>query len=110
MGHIEIQVYPGISYAWRSLYQGFRVLKLVLQCKISDRLSIYAWHDPWILKPYLFKTLPYKRYLAKNLRVTNLISPKPRCWNIQVLQYFFRPHEVEYIQEIPLKQCPGLDI
>lgn len=66
--------------------------------------------DPWIPKLYLFKPQSYTQYLAENLRVADLISWKPREWNLQVLQYFFLPHDVQSSQEIPLCKAPGLDI
>lgn len=100
----------GISYVWRSLLHGFQLTKQGLKRRVEDRLCINMWKDPWIPKPYFFKPQPYNQYLTENLRVTNLISWKPRRRNTQVLQYFFLPHDVQSIQEIPLCQDPGPNI
>lgn len=60
--------------------------------------------------PITFKPLWYNQYLVENLRVTYLISPMSKRWNIPVLEYIFRPHEVEAIQLIPFYEHLNLDI
>ncbi|KAI5648157.1 hypothetical protein M9H77_34162 [Catharanthus roseus] len=78
-----------------SKVEGLNLLKRGIRWSVGTRLNINAWHSPWILTPHSFKPLPYYQYLAENLRVADLIFPKPRSWIILVLQYFFQPHKVE---------------
>lgn len=85
----------GISFPWECFLEGLNLLKRGIRWSVGTRLNINAWHSPWILTPHSFKPLPYYQYLAENLRVADLIFPKPRSWIILVLQYFFQPHKVE---------------
>lgn len=97
MDILHILPKPGTSYVWRSMLVGLRLLRHGIRRQVGTGLSIQAWKNPWLPKPYSFKPLPYNQCLTENLRVAHCISHVPRQGNLQVLQYYFWPQDVDTI-------------
>ena len=93
---------PSGSYAWRSILQGREVLKQGARRRIGWGDSVKIWDTPWL------PSFNHPRILSPVLEgmqdatMDSLIDQQTRTWDIDVLNGFFAPLEVDLILKIPL--------
>ena len=97
------------SYAWKSLPKGKEVLRKGLKWRIGTRDAINLWSDPWLpstIQPQI-QSLVVQDFA--NAKVCSIINPIYKCWDANLLNRLFLPHEVLLIQSIPLSHRPVED-
>ena len=97
------------SYAWKSLLKGKEVLRKGLRWRIGTGDAINLWSDPWLpstIQPQI-QSLVVQDFA--NAKVCSIINPIYKCWDANLLNRLFLPHEVLLIQSIPLSHRPVED-
>uniref|UniRef100_A0A803PYN1 Reverse transcriptase domain-containing protein n=1 Tax=Cannabis sativa TaxID=3483 RepID=A0A803PYN1_CANSA len=87
------------SYTWQSICWGRELLVKGMRFKICDGHRIVCATDPWIPSHTNFKPVSY--HGPPNMSVSHLITEQ-RVWNIELLNSFFQPIDVDKILTIPL--------
>ena len=54
--------YPDMSYTWRSIMAGRKILSRGTRFQIGDGQQVSLWNDPWLPLPHSFK--PYSLVLT----------------------------------------------
>jgi hypothetical protein len=80
---------------------GRDALKLGLIRRIGDGRSMNAWSDQWLPRD---ERLTPVTSLHDNApwRVGDYIDHTQACWNVEKLEQFFLPMDIEVIRGIPL--------
>jgi hypothetical protein len=86
------------SQVWRSLCEGRDILKQGMIKRIGDGTTTHIWNDNWL--PRDFSLCPIAQ--DPPTMVAELFCPVTRTWNIETLQKFFLPMDVDVIKQIPL--------
>jgi hypothetical protein len=47
---LEVSAKAGVSYTWRSILKGVKLIKEGIIWRIGDGSSVNIWKDPWILR------------------------------------------------------------
>uniref|UniRef100_A0A803QCG6 Reverse transcriptase domain-containing protein n=1 Tax=Cannabis sativa TaxID=3483 RepID=A0A803QCG6_CANSA len=87
------------SYTWQSICWGRELLVKGMRFKVGNGHHISCGTDPWIPSHTNFKPISYNG--PPNMSVSSLITEQ-RVWNLEMLNSFFQPIDVEKILTIPL--------
>lgn len=99
----------GGPYAWHNILKGRDVISRGAKWRASSAESIGVWMNAW-LPPY-----DHRRILSplvegfEEARMIDLIDPKVRQWDLNLLNGLFNPNEMEMIKSIPLCRAPMED-
>lgn len=97
------------SYAWKSLLKGRDVLRKGLRWRIGTGDAVNLWSDPWLPSTDQPQIQSLVSHEFANAQVCSIINPVTQCWDANLLNLLFLPHEVLLIQSIPLSQRPVED-
>ena len=98
------------SYAWTSICQATHVIKKGMVWRIGDGNSARIWHDNWLPTQRHRKVISPCSSLPPKSKVSQLINPHTKTWNLPFLKQIFIPYDVVAIQSIPLSHNPTLDV
>lgn len=87
------------SHAWRSIVQGFQLIKQGIKWRIGDGKSIRVWHDYWLDNPPR-PARSLNTYLADNMKVADLMGPHSTLWNDEKLRAVLHPDDIKLIKRI----------
>lgn len=90
------------SYAWRSIWNAQKLLKVGLIWRVGDGKSIKIWGDRWIPSPSSFAIQTPLRFLDCEEKVCSLIDPETHWWNIPLLNEVFNAEEAIIVSSIPI--------
>ena len=90
------------SYAWRSILFGRELLMQGLRTVIGNGQKTFVWTDKWLHDGSNRRPLNRRRFINVDLKVSQLIDPTSRNWNLNMLRDLFPWKDVEII----LKQRP----
>ena len=99
----------GGSYAWKSLLKGREVLRKGLKWQIGTGDVVNLWSGLWLpstIQPLIQSPMVHD---FANAKVSSIINPTYKCWDTNLLNRLFLPHEVLLIQSIPLSHRPIKD-
>uniref|UniRef100_A0A803QAN3 Reverse transcriptase domain-containing protein n=1 Tax=Cannabis sativa TaxID=3483 RepID=A0A803QAN3_CANSA len=94
------------SYTWQSICWGRDLLVQGMRYKIGKGVNIATGTDPWIPSYTNFKPVSYTG--PPTLPVSTFITDQME-WNIDMLNEFFQPIDVDKILSIPLSFFGGQD-
>jgi ribonuclease HI len=89
------------SQIWRSIIEGREVMKQGLIRRIGTGEKTNAWNDNWIPRDTMMRPITCLKRDPPTL-VAELMDSIAACWNVQKLQEFFLPMDVEAILSIPV--------
>jgi hypothetical protein len=91
----------GISYAWRSILHGIKLVKEGYIWRIGNGESVRIWDDPWIPKLWDRKiSSPRNGNLLE--KVAGLISPVTGTWDDQLVSETFSADDTRLILSMPV--------
>jgi hypothetical protein len=90
------------SYAWRSIVHAREVLERGLEWRVGDGARIRIWGDKWLPPPNSILVHLPQQSLAVDSRVIELIDPRTRWWNFDLIRANFDPWEAGQICSLPL--------
>jgi hypothetical protein len=101
---LSAAVGPRASLKWCSLCEGREMLKIGLIRRIGDGASTKIWDDNWIprdqgIHPYFCIAAAQEK---KRVYVEELICFATRTWDIQKLEKFLLPMDIEVVTQIPI--------
>lgn len=77
--------------------------------RVGDGRSIKIWENQWIPNGTGGKPISTKPVNCPINKVFDFIDQPGSCWNRQLVEQFFLPHEAAVIMKIPLKKYPNRD-
>ena len=97
------------SYAWHSILKGWEVISRAAKWRVGSGKSIGVWINAWLPPRDHPRILSPTVEGFEEIRVIDLIDPKVRQWDLNLLNGLFNPNEVELIRSIPLCHVPTED-
>lgn len=97
------------SHAWQSILKGRDVLLTSAKWRVGCGESISIWNDAWLpsLDCHRIQSQIVPNFVEA--KVSELINPTTRRWDINLLRGLFHPAEVDIILRIPLSPSPVED-
>jgi hypothetical protein len=92
---------PRPSRIWRAISEGKDVLQLGLIRRIGTGQHTRVWTQNWLPRDTRLKPIAATAADPPTL-VSELIIQTTRSWNIDILEAFFLPMDIEVIRSIPL--------
>jgi len=105
---LDVPIPNKCSYAWKSILQSRKVIQKGAIWRVGDGRSISIWDQSWLPKPGMSKVVSPKLEVGLN-RVCDLFYPGTKSWNVEVLQNYFYPWEVDAIRKIYVSEACNLD-
>ena len=99
---LEDRVKEKGSYAWRSILQARKVVRLGSKWRIGDGKSIQIRGDSWLPDLHSSRVISPQKNFPNNSRVCALIDEDNRCWLEDIIYDEFLPHEADAIMRLPL--------
>jgi len=90
------------SFTWQSIRATQDLVKFGLKWRIDNGDSVRVWGDKWLPTPSTYKVSSPRLFLHPDTRVGELINKEEACWNSEVVDNLFLPHEAEVIKGIPI--------
>lgn len=89
------------SYVWRSIMEARDLVLSRSRLKVGSGETIKVWTDPWI--PNNEGSLLTSPVIPKlqDITVNNLLCPKNKDWDLEVLRDIFSEQDVVRIMRIP---------
>ena len=97
------------SHAWQSILKGRDVLLQGARWRVGSGESISVWNDAWLPSTNHPKILSQVVPRFEDAKVSDLINPISRRWEVDLIRGLFLPEEVELILSIPLSHRPTED-
>lgn len=92
---------PGMSYVWRSILKGIKVLKMGIIWRVGNGTNIRIWEDPWI--PDSSTRRPSTLQGSNQVRlVSELLNTHDGTWNCSLVRSVFNPNDAKHILQIPI--------
>ncbi|KAL4639442.1 hypothetical protein ACB092_03G218700 [Castanea dentata] len=97
------------SHAWHSILKGRDVLLKGARWRVGCGEAISIWNDAWL------PSLEHPRVLSDMVpgfedgRVSDLINPFTRTWDLNLVHGLFSPNEAALVLSIPLSRTPMED-
>lgn len=95
------------SYAWRSLHDATKLIRLGARAVIGNGENTSLWEDPWIeekpAKSLVSSRLVHSHQqntLSGCSRVKDFLAPDGREWNIKLLRLVLSEEDIRKIQTI----------
>ncbi|KAI5340961.1 hypothetical protein L3X38_020235 [Prunus dulcis] len=106
VGFLDARLGRKVSWGWRGILQGRRILLAGLRWRVGNGERIRVTEDPWLPKPYTFKTS--SRHPELPMIVAELIDSESKAWRCDLISQLFEPHEVRLITSMPISRwgCP----
>uniref|UniRef100_A0A7N2N032 Reverse transcriptase zinc-binding domain-containing protein n=1 Tax=Quercus lobata TaxID=97700 RepID=A0A7N2N032_QUELO len=83
------------SFTWQSIRATQDLVKFGLKWRIDNGDSVRVWGDKWLPTPSTYKVSSPRLFLHPDTRVGELINKEEACWNSEVVDNLFLPHEAE---------------
>ena len=90
------------SYAWQSILQARKVVRLGSKWRIGDGKLVQTRGDSWLLNLHSSRVISPQKNFPTNSWVYALIDEDNRCWLEEIIHDEFLPHEAEAIMRLPL--------
>ena len=90
------------SFAWKSIIQASRVVKMGSVWRVGDGRSIKIRGDKWLPHPHGICVVSPISSLSPDSMVSALIEDDSHSWNSDLIQREFLSHEARTILGIPL--------
>lgn len=90
------------SYVWRGLMAAVEAVKAGARRQIGNGEQTFVWAVPWLPDPdngFISTGVHSNLHRA---RVSNLLVPGEKRWDVEVLQDIFETRDIDLIQRIPL--------
>jgi hypothetical protein len=100
---LEATPSAGISYTWRSILKGVKLLKEGVIWRIGDGMQVKMWSDPWL--PREGSTVPITPRRHNMLTyVHQLIDPVNGGWDEELVRNTFWEADASVILKIPIRE------
>jgi hypothetical protein len=100
---LKAETMPGISYTWRSILKGVKLLKEGVVWRVGDGSNINIWTDPWLNRDDArFPITPRGQCVLS--KVDELINPVTGQWDEDLVRQTFMDMDVETILAIPIRE------
>lgn len=86
------------SPSWQAISYGLELLKKGLVWRVGNGSSIRVWRDNWIPRPHSFKPVSLKGHCC--IRFVSELLNEYGSWNLELLQNYFLPCDVDEILRI----------
>ncbi|KAK9924950.1 hypothetical protein M0R45_033291 [Rubus argutus] len=106
---LEANHLPDMSYTWRSILAGKKVLSKGIRFQIGIGNNVSLWNDPWLPLPHNFKPFSSPREGTESWKVGDIINQQSHNWIHPVISELFSKAEVELILKIPLSHSTAED-
>jgi len=97
---LQCKAKGGISYSWRSILEGVKLLKKGIIWRIGDGNDTKIWSDPWIPRGITRRPIT-PRGSSLLTKVSELIDPVTGTWDEQLVTDTFWPEDANVILTIP---------
>ncbi|KAG7576108.1 hypothetical protein ISN45_Aa03g005410 [Arabidopsis thaliana x Arabidopsis arenosa] len=94
------------SYAWKSILFGRELLNRGLRRVIGNGENTYVWIDKWLFDGQNRRPMNLQRQMDITLKVSQIIDPISRNWNLNMLRDLFPWKDVQLI----LQQRPVVSL
>jgi hypothetical protein len=91
----------GAAYTWQSIWAGLQTLKRGYIWRVGDGSNINIWTDSWIPCSCSRKVITPRGHTVYT-KVSELIDPITRAWDVELLKSIFNDVDVMRILQIPL--------
>jgi hypothetical protein len=105
---LKAELGPRPSKIWRAITEGNEVLQLGLIKRIGTGQNTKVWEDNWLPRDTRLRPITATA-VDPPILVSELIDQTNRSWNIQTLETFFLPIDIEVILSIPLGTVRHID-
>ncbi|WVZ48964.1 hypothetical protein U9M48_000349 [Paspalum notatum var. saurae] len=85
-----------MSYTWRSILQGLKLVKKGLIWRIRDGSSLNIWKDAWVPRSWSRQVITPRGHSVLT-RVSNLIDPSTGTWDEELVKEIFWEEDAELI-------------
>ncbi|XP_041001018.1 uncharacterized protein LOC121246799 [Juglans microcarpa x Juglans regia] len=92
------------SYTWRSLSSAINLVKDGTIWRIANGEDVMIWQDKWIPTTESGYLRSPVKSLSINAKVSELIDPGTKWWNLQMLKNILWEEDVQQIVRIPVAQ------
>lgn len=106
---LEASPVQGMSYTWRSILAGKKVLLRGLRYQIGNGSAVSLWYDPWLPLPYTFKPFSAPIIGTESWLVEDIIDHEDKVWLQPMIEEMFTEADTEIILKIPLSLCHTKD-
>jgi len=96
----------GMSYTWRSILQGVKILKNGMIWRVGNGSSVKIWEDPWLPREWTRRPITPRRGCLLNT-VDELFDPVTEGWDEPLVRQTFFEEDVRLILSLPTH--PELD-
>ncbi|XP_040987655.1 uncharacterized mitochondrial protein AtMg00310-like [Juglans microcarpa x Juglans regia] len=96
------------SYTRKSISLAINTVKEGMIWRIANGEDVKIWQDKWIPTNNSRKVMSPIKILSSNAKVTELIDPNTRWWNMQLLHDIFWIEDKQQIIRIPIAQTTHL--
>ena len=98
-GQLLDTVFPGSgSEVWKGILHGLELVKKGVIWRVGNGMKIRTWRDPWLPRPYCFRTITQKGNCRFN-RVSDFLDGNG-VWKEDRLRVLFWPLDIEKILKI----------
>lgn len=87
------------SYLWRTLLWGRELLAKGLSWKVGNERNIDIWPNNWIPAITHFKPFINRQSAFPELKVSNFISERDKCWDLDCLALVLHPIDIRRVQQ-----------
>lgn len=94
----------GISYAWRSILKGIKMLNKGVIWRVGDGRQINIWKDPWIPRGASRRVSSVRGRNHLITKVEELINPATNSWDEGLLNQTLNQDDVNEILKIPIHE------
>jgi len=98
------------SYAWQSIWKARNVIEKGMQWRIGDGNHVRLFHDNWIPGQFPTKAVPNRLEAISEAKVSSMIDPDSREWNVESLENCVAPFLIQKILAIPICRTNQDDI
>jgi hypothetical protein len=98
---LEAQLGSSPSHVWRAIVEGRDAVKQGLIRRIGTGETTNAWNQNWLPRDHMFRPLVCKK-ADPPMMVAEFINAPMASWNLEALNEYFIPMDVEAILAIPL--------
>ena len=98
------------SYTWQSVQKARNVIEKGMLWRIRDRNQVPLFHDNWIPGKFPTKAVPSRIEALSEAKVSTMIDPKSKEWNVELLRNFIAPFLAHKILSISIYRTVQDDI
>jgi hypothetical protein len=92
----------GMSYTWKSILKGVKLLKEGVIKRVGDGNSVNIWRDPWLPRNGGLQMITPRGQILVST-AAELMDPYSACWDEQLVRDTLWPIDANVVLSIPIR-------